>query len=185
VDNFTSNFENQIASRLPFSDLPSVKIPTRRASPRSHRPGLKLLSGITTKEPLNLAQELADEYDLSMSDILPSTGNPVWDDVVKDKMGDHIWSEVTSKIKDIGTPLSRESAREFRDKGRYGRIMMLKDLFRNAAENARQEAREENPMLWDLVERSRRDYREVLADREDQERLERQVEAAEAARANR
>ena len=170
VDNFTSNFENQIASRIPFSDLPSANIPTRRAPPRSHEPGIKLATGIIFKEPLNRAQELADKYDLSLSDIVPSTGNAVWDDLVEQKLGNRIFRDVTARVSDVGTPMSKDYARLFENKEYYEKVQTLRDLFRAAANKARQEARKEAPMLWDLVQKSKRDYREVGALREKRNR---------------
>ncbi|MDP7161747.1 MAG: hypothetical protein QF756_10900 [Dehalococcoidia bacterium] len=170
VDNFTSNFENQIASRIPFSDLPSANIPTRRAPPRSHEPGIKLATGIIFKEPLNRAQELADKYDLSLPDIVPSTGNAVFDDLVMEKLGNRIFRDVTARVSDVGTPMSKDYARLFENKEYYEKVQTLRDLFRAAANKARQEARKEAPMLWDLVQKSKRDYREVGALREKRNR---------------
>lgn len=66
--------------------------------------------------------------------------------------------------------MSKDYARLFENKEYYEKVQTLRDLFRAAANKARQEARKEAPMLWDLVQKSKRDYREVGALREKRNR---------------
>jgi hypothetical protein len=78
--------------------------------------------------------------------------------------------------------MSKEYARHFENKDYYDKVQTLRDLFRAAANKARYDARKEAPMLWDLVQKSRRDYREVGALRENRNRamgrIDQEVEGA-------
>ena len=169
VDNLTSSFEESFKARFPMAfDSRPIYVPTQEDPIRTYRPGSKTATGVIYKQPMNYAQELASDFDLTQSDILPSTGNPVWDDLVKEKMGQYIEPYVIAYVKDMGEEYPASAARQeyFESLTYSNRILYLKDRFAAAANEARRDARREAPLLWDQVDKSRKPPLEVQAARE-------------------
>jgi len=152
---------------MAFDSRP-IYVPTQEDPIRTYRPGSKTATGVIYKQPMNYAQELASDFDLTQSDILPSTGNPVWDDLVKEKMGQYIEPYVIAYVKDMGEEYPASAARQeyFEGLTYSNKILYLKDRFKAAANEARRDARRDSPALWDQVDKSRQSPLDVQAARE-------------------
>ena len=169
VDNLTNSFEESFKARFPMVfDSRPIYVPTQEDPIRTYRPGSKTVTGVIYKQPMNYAQELASDFDLTQSDILPSTGNPVWDDLVKEKMGQYIEPYVIAYVKDMGEEYPASAARQeyFEGLTYSNKILYLKDRFKAAANEARRDARRDSPALWDQVDKSRQSPLDVQAARE-------------------
>ena len=69
---------------------PELELATQRGAAFSYAPLYKALFGFTFKDPKNMFGQEVDYFGLSQSDILPSSGNDLWDRSVARHMGEVI-----------------------------------------------------------------------------------------------
>ena len=166
LPNLAAGVTGQVASRIPgfasqvvesegtyFRRFPEVQLATRSAAPYSYAPLTKLLTGMTFKDPKNALENALDKYAFSRSDILPSSGNKLWDRIMAQQMGEQIEADrlpeyVASDSFQRMTPENQQKT--------------LRLHLRRARRSAMFASRNMEPELWDKVRQERGDYRERL-----------------------
>ena len=168
VANFKHALKGQFLSRVPsvaskesevdgtfFREYPEVQLSTTGKAPASYAPFIKFFTGMTFKDPPNVVQKETARLGFTQSDILPSSGTPLWDNLVKEYMGPAMDA---GKITDL---LNSKTYKEDWDTPQQ--VQMLRIFLRAARQSAIAQASSVHPMLAKEVrENGRADYREQI-----------------------
>ena len=165
--NFGAAFKGQFAGRIPsiasretevdgtfFREYPEVQLATRGEAPFSYAPIVKLLTGMTFKSPPNILEKETAKHGFTQSDILPSSGTRLWNNLVKEYMGPLLESGKLTELVKRPTYQKMSASQQ---------VQYLRQGLRMARQSAIAAATVDHPRLAKEVrENGRADYREQI-----------------------
>jgi hypothetical protein len=171
--NFWHAFKGQIVSRTPFaSDVvgsyvdrktgetvpirryPEVELATRSGAPYSYAPIWKALTGMTFKDPKNMLEKELDKHGFRQVDLVPSSGNKLWDRQVKKEYGNGI-----AKTQLIDFLSSWAAYQRYSDSSQ---MELLRSRLTDIRSEAVRQAGNDHPKLRDIVKENNEDYRRQM-----------------------
>ena len=164
--NFTAAVKGNVLSRIPsissaeteidgtfFREYPEVQLATRGDAPFSYAPAIKMLTGMTFKDPARTIEKETAKHGFTKSDILPSSGNKLWDNLVASYMGPALDESY------VFTLLEKPA---YKNASTPQQVKWLRLFLKGARQAAVAQARNSHPMLFQQVIKRRGDYRNQI-----------------------
>lgn len=150
---FAETFKGEIATRLPgvSAGYPEVQDPLQKDPPVTYAPLWKASTGFTFASPKGIAKRETERFDFSPTDILPPSGNPVFDRLVSREMG--------IMVDEVLNPRLEGEYYQETLKTRAQKVDYLRTQLEHIRNEARRRVRINNPDLSRTVKDESADYR--------------------------